>query len=114
MCQTCVWELLCYLPVLRSSIYFYFLQVDVKELPEPVTLQCVQTDGRLFHFAVFQLNTLDLDDVEGKKNIFWMLPRIPLFSSCMYVKGKPLIEGYSPEVFSRLLAFCSNGLQSHL
>jgi large subunit ribosomal protein L37 len=88
--------------------------VDVKDLPEPVTLQCVQTDGRLFHFAVLQLNTLDLDGVEGKKNIFWMLPRIPLFSSCMYVKGKPILEDYSPEVFSRLLAFCSNGLQSHL
>lgn len=88
--------------------------VDVKDLPEPVTLQCVQTDGRLFHFAVLQLNTLDLDGVEGKKNIFWMLPRIPLFSSCMYMKGKPLLEGYNPEVFSRLLAFCSNGLELHL
>jgi large subunit ribosomal protein L37 len=86
----------------------------VKDLPEPITLQCVQTDGRLFHFAVLQLNTLDLDGVEGKKNIFWMLPRIPLFSSCMYVKGKPVLEDYSPEVFNRLLAFFSNGLQLQL
>jgi large subunit ribosomal protein L37 len=88
------------------------LQVNVKDLPEPVTIQCVQTDGKLFHFAVFQLNTLDLNGIDGKKNIFWMLPRIPLFSSCMYVKGKPLLEGYNSEVFSRFLAFCSNGLQS--
>ncbi|XP_021942029.1 39S ribosomal protein L37, mitochondrial isoform X2 [Zootermopsis nevadensis] len=86
--------------------------VNVKDLPEPITVQCVQTDGRLFHFAVFQLNTLDLDGTEGKKNIFWMLPRIPLFTSCMYVKGRPLLEGYNSEVFSRLLAFCSNGLPS--
>lgn len=86
--------------------------VNVKDLPEPITIQCVQTDGRLFHFAVFQLNTLDLNGIDGKKNIFWMLPRIPLFSSCMYVKGKPLLEGYNSEVFSRFLAFCSNGLQS--
>ncbi|PNF38453.1 hypothetical protein B7P43_G04033 [Cryptotermes secundus] len=86
--------------------------VNVKDLPEPITIQCVQTDGRLFHFAVFQLNTLDLNGIDGKKNIFWMLPRIPLFSSCMYVKGKPCVEGYNPEVFCRFLAFCSNGLQS--
>jgi large subunit ribosomal protein L37 len=93
-------------------VYFYCFQVSVKDLPEPVTVQCVQTDGRLFHFAVLQLNTLDLDGTEGKKNIFWMLPRIPLFSSCMYVKGRPLLEGYNSEVFLRLLAFCSNGLPS--
>jgi large subunit ribosomal protein L37 len=84
----------------------------VKDLPEPITIQCVQTDGRLFHFADFQLNTLHLDGIDGKKNIFWMLPRISLFSSCMYVKGKPLLEGYNPEVFCRFLAFCSIGLQS--
>jgi large subunit ribosomal protein L37 len=84
----------------------------VKDLPEPITIQCIQTDGRLFHFAVFQLNTLNLNGIDGKKNIFWMMPRFPLFSSCMYVKGKPLLEGYNPEVFSRFLAFFSNGLQS--
>ncbi|KAJ4435100.1 hypothetical protein ANN_23675, partial [Periplaneta americana] len=83
---------------------------NVKDLPEPVTVQCVQTDGRLFHFAVLQLNTLDLDGTEGKKNIFWTLPRISLFESCMYVKGKPSLEGYNAEVFNRLLAFYSSGL----
>jgi large subunit ribosomal protein L37 len=86
--------------------------VNVKNLPEPITIQCVQTDGRLFHFAVLQLNTLDLDSTEGKKNVFWMLPRIPLFTSCTYVRGRPLLEGYNSEVFSRLLAFYSNGLPS--
>jgi len=86
-------------------------QLDVKELSEPITMQCVQTDGRLFHFAVFQLNTLDLDGTEGVKTIFWMLPRIPLFSSCKYEDGIPSLKDYNDEVFKRLLAFYANGLK---
>ncbi|KAJ9576804.1 hypothetical protein L9F63_006578, partial [Diploptera punctata] len=85
--------------------------LDVKILPEPITLQCVHTDGRLFHFAVLQLNTLDLDGTEGIKNIFWSLPRIALFDSCTYEKGVPTLTGYNDEVFKRLLAFYSNGLK---
>lgn len=84
---------------------------EVKELPDPITIQCIQTDGRLFHFAVLQLNTLDLDGTEGIKNIFWMLPRMPLFSSCTYDNGIPSLKDYNDEVFKRLLAFYSNGLK---
>ncbi|PSN36555.1 hypothetical protein C0J52_09120 [Blattella germanica] len=84
---------------------------DVKDLPEPITLQCVHTDGRLFHFAVFQLNTLDLDGTEGVRNILWTLPRMPLFGECQYEDGKPSLKDYNKEVFQHLLAFYANGLK---
>lgn len=35
--------------------------LDVKELPEPVSVQCIQTDGKQFYFSVYQLNTLDTE-----------------------------------------------------
>lgn len=84
---------------------------NVKKLPEPITLQAVHTDNKKFHFAVLQLNTLDLDETAQEKNIFWMLPQaMDLFSECAYVKGKPTLEDYNPEVFQRILSFYCNGL----
>ncbi|XP_049782096.1 39S ribosomal protein L37, mitochondrial [Schistocerca cancellata] len=83
---------------------------NVKNLPEPVTIQCIQTDGRWFHFLVFQLNTLNLNGKDGVKNIMWNIPRIQLFNSCTYIKGKPTLEGYNPEVFKRLLGFYKHSL----
>lgn len=78
---------------------------DVKDLPEPVAVQCIQTDGNWFHFLVFQLNTLNLDGNDGVKNVMWHIPRIQLFNSCAYIRGKPVLEGYNPEVFRRMLGF---------
>lgn len=83
------------------------MQDDVKDLPKPVTLQCVHTDGKLFHFAMLQLNTLDLSDT-GIKNIWYNIPRIPLFQSCEYKKGVPTVEGYNSDVVKYLLAFYNN------
>ncbi|KAJ1523379.1 hypothetical protein ONE63_001246 [Megalurothrips usitatus] len=84
---------------------------NVKQLPEPITIQAVHTDNRRFHFAVLQLNTLDLDATAQEKNIVWMLPQaIDLFSECGYVKGRPVLEEYNPEVFQRILSFYCNGL----
>lgn len=80
------------------------LQEDVKELPTPVTVQCVQTDGKFFQFGVLQINTLNLED--GKvKNIWYQTENLPLFEVCMYDTGKPVLKGYNDNVVKNLVTF---------
>lgn len=81
---------------------------DVGDLPESVTIQCVNSDGKMFHFSVFQLNTLVLNDTAGKKNYWWSKPRMQLYEKAQYENGKPTFEGYNPEVFRTMLAFYKN------
>lgn len=77
-------------------------------LQKPVVVQCVQTDGRVFHFGVFQLNTLNLSSNSNLKNYWFHRPSVELFSECAYVTGKPHIEGYNSEAFRILNAFYNN------
>lgn len=91
--------------IIALLIYFLF-QPTVKELPEPITIQTIHTDGQMFAFNILQLNTLSR---EGNiHNIFWSMPIIQLFSHCEYIKGKPVLQDYNPEVFRRILAFYNN------
>ncbi|XP_044744940.1 39S ribosomal protein L37, mitochondrial [Coccinella septempunctata] len=77
---------------------------DVGDLPSPVTVQSVQTDGRLFQFGVLQMNTLNLEDGE-KKNIWYQTEQLPLFQVCKYDAGKPVLKGYNDEVVKNLISF---------
>ena len=79
---------------------------DVKgELPSPVTVNFVTTDGARFHFGVFQLNTLDLDNPEGAKNIYWCDQKADrLYDTCQYVSAIPTLEGYNADVFKKFAA----------
>lgn len=43
-----------------------------KVLEQPVVVQSVGTDGRVFQFLVLQLNTTDLASEEGVKNLVWV------------------------------------------
>lgn len=81
---------------------------NVKLLPKPLTVQCVQTDGRWFHFGVLQLNTLDLEETTGVKNIWFQTHKDYLFTTCSYVMGRPTLEGYNNEVIKKLFAFYEN------
>lgn len=81
---------------------------SVEELPEPLTVQCVQLDGQKFHFSVFQLNTLNIEGKEGKMNYWWSAPQINLFERAGYENARPVFEGYNPEVFKTMLAFYKN------
>ncbi|XP_057661478.1 39S ribosomal protein L37, mitochondrial [Diorhabda carinulata] len=74
---------------------------DVKILKNPVTLQCVQTDGHFFHFGVLQLNTLDLEN-ESVKNIWYQTPMQYMFETCSYKFGKPTLEGYNNQIVRQL------------
>ncbi|XP_012525067.1 39S ribosomal protein L37, mitochondrial [Monomorium pharaonis] len=82
--------------------------LSVKELPEPVTVQCIQSDGKNYYFFVFQLNSLDANDI-NMKNFWCALPPLTLYEKAEYDNGRPVVEGYNPEVFRRILAFYRNG-----
>ncbi|XP_015121867.1 39S ribosomal protein L37, mitochondrial isoform X2 [Diachasma alloeum] len=81
---------------------------SVEDLPEPLAVQCVHVDGQNFHFSVFQLNTLNIEEKEGKMNYWWCSPQISLFEQAKYENARPVLEGYNPDVFKRLLAFYKN------
>lgn len=74
------------------------------ELPEPIAVQFVKTNGFRTTFSAFQLNTLDLSNDEGVKNVFWHAPRQDFFTQCEYKDALPTLQGYNPEVFNTLLA----------
>lgn len=87
---------------------------DVKELPEPISVQCVHSNGETFHFVAFQLNTLDMADNNGIKNIAWVDPDHKLFNKIIPRRAmlrNTLYEDYDPNVFQKLLAMYVNGVQ---
>jgi large subunit ribosomal protein L37 len=84
---------------------------DVKELPEPITLQCVHTNSQWFHFSIFQLNSLAGPEENGMKNIYWQTPLLNLYKNCVFDEGVPVLEDYNPEVFKHFLSFYMNGTE---
>ncbi|XP_050354296.1 39S ribosomal protein L37, mitochondrial [Nymphalis io] len=78
---------------------------DVKDLPDPIHLNCIQTDGQRFHFGVLQLNTLNLDGTEGTKNIWYCKNDLKLYDSCRYLSAIPVLENYNPKVYGYINAF---------
>uniref|UniRef100_A0A182QBX1 Large ribosomal subunit protein mL37 n=1 Tax=Anopheles farauti TaxID=69004 RepID=A0A182QBX1_9DIPT len=80
---------------------------EVKALPNPVTVQAVQTDSKTFHFSVYQLNTLDLSSTT-ERNMWFRKAPFDLYSQCGYVIGKPTLEDYNKDVLRHLAVFYSN------
>ena len=80
------------------------LALRAESLPKPVTVNVISTDGRKFHFGIFQLNTLDLNGTDGIKNVFWHQPELDeLYEFCGYEKAVPTLRGYNPEAFDKLM-----------
>ncbi|XP_076018503.1 large ribosomal subunit protein mL37 [Genypterus blacodes] len=86
-------------------------------LDHPITVQAVGTNGRVFNFALFQLNTTDLSGDEGVKNQVWVDEDADLYE---FAKVRPFIKrkevrvpaglsGYNPETFSKFLALYLHG-----
>lgn len=86
-------------------------------LDKPITVQAVGTNGRIFQFLVFQLNTTDLSGDDGIKNQVWLDGDNELYD---FAKVRPLIKkkqvkvpaglsGYKPEIFSKFLALYLHG-----
>lgn len=80
----------------------------VEHLPKPIVVQSIQTDGKTFHFGVFQLNTLQLNGNDGTKNYWFHLPNVDLFTECGYKVGRPILDGYNKDCFRYFKAFYSN------
>ncbi|CAH2094628.1 unnamed protein product [Euphydryas editha] len=78
---------------------------DVKDLPEPIHLNCIQTDGQRFHFGVLELKTLNLDGTEGTKNVWYCKNDLKMYDSCRYLSGMPVLENYNPKVYDYINAF---------
>lgn len=49
----------------------HFSQNTAEVLEQPIVVQSVGTDGRVFQFLVLQLNTTDLASSDGIKNLVW-------------------------------------------
>ncbi|XP_045776211.1 39S ribosomal protein L37, mitochondrial [Maniola jurtina] len=78
---------------------------DVKDLPEPIHINCIQTDGQRFHFGVFELNTLNVDGTDGTKNVWYCKNDVKLYDSSRYLSGMPVLENYNPNVYGYINAF---------
>ncbi|XP_030382460.1 39S ribosomal protein L37, mitochondrial isoform X2 [Scaptodrosophila lebanonensis] len=75
-------------------------------LQTPVVVQSVQTDGRTFHFGIFQLNTFDISS--NVQNYWFHRNCFDLFLECGMKAGRPYLEGYNREIFCILNSFYHN------
>jgi len=80
------------------------------DLPEPVTINIINTDGQRYQVGTFQLNSMDLDSVN---NVFWMHPEpLELFEFCGYSDGQVALSGLDLNTYSYLLALMLDGVQA--
>ncbi|KAM3956560.1 mitochondrial ribosomal protein L37 [Aphomia sociella] len=78
---------------------------DVKDLPEPLYINCIQTDGQKYHFGILQLNTLNVDGKDGTTNVWYCKNNMKLYDSSRYFSGIPVLENYNPKVYGYINAF---------
>ncbi|KAJ0173629.1 hypothetical protein K1T71_010778 [Dendrolimus kikuchii] len=78
---------------------------DVKDLPDPIYVNCIQTDGQKYHFGVLELNTLNVDGNEGTKNVWYCKNDLKLYDSSRYYEGIPVLENYNHSVYGYVNAF---------
>ncbi|XP_003793159.1 39S ribosomal protein L37, mitochondrial [Otolemur garnettii] len=90
---------------------------EPKVLEQPVVVQGVGTDGRVFQFLMLQLNTTDLASHEGVKNLVWVDSDQLLYKHfwCRpVIKKKVVVEpvgpvDFQPETFKKFLALYLHG-----
>lgn len=83
------------------------------DLEEPITVQIVHNNIHHYHLGIFQLNTLNLTPSSSsetpRRNLFWTQGWDTLFDSCTFKAGRPVLEGYNPQVFGLLRALHAQG-----
>ncbi|XP_053549962.1 39S ribosomal protein L37, mitochondrial [Bombina bombina] len=90
---------------------------EAKDLPHPIVVQSIATDGQLFQFCVFQLNTLDTNSDDGIKNLVWMDSDQPLYDTALCapkVRRKVVlvpadVSGFQPSTFRKFWAMYLHG-----
>ena len=96
-------------------LWWCLFKWDTKVLPEPISTQCIMTDGDRFHFSCFQLNTLNFETSDGVKNLVWFdEEERPLFNRV--VPKRAMLRNtryldYDADVFRQIVAFYVNGLR---
>ncbi|XP_054993695.1 39S ribosomal protein L37, mitochondrial [Sorex araneus] len=93
---------------------------EARVLEQPVVVQSVGTDGRVFQFLVLQLNTTDLASEEGVKNLVWLDSDQLLYKHfwCRpVIRKKVVVEpvgpvDFQPETFRKFLALYLHGAVS--
>jgi len=82
---------------------------SVTELPSPVRLNIISTDGANYSLGVLQVHSLDLS--AEQKNTFWYHPEpLKLFDFCGYRDGEVKMEGFNVETFNWLSTLLTEGL----
>uniref|UniRef100_A0A915L884 Large ribosomal subunit protein mL37 n=1 Tax=Romanomermis culicivorax TaxID=13658 RepID=A0A915L884_ROMCU len=77
-------------------------------LPQPIVTQCIQLCGGTFDFVVMQLNTLDMSNDDGVKNIVWIDKNNKLFQTVPFYETLKEVKEYNPEVVRKFLALTLN------
>ncbi|XP_031566388.1 39S ribosomal protein L37, mitochondrial-like [Actinia tenebrosa] len=87
-----------------------------KILKEPLTAQCVVSDGYKLSFIIYQLNTLDFSSDEGVKNIAWVLPGMKMYEKALLEEVIPesgqyetKVEGFNRDCFEIFTNLITNG-----
>lgn len=87
------------------------MQSDIKDLPEPITSQCVRTNGNIFHFFTYQLNSLTMDT--KKKNIAFVDSNQSLYERTEPKRAmlrNTTYLNYNPDVVRKFIAYYLNGI----
>ncbi|XP_068732869.1 large ribosomal subunit protein mL37-like [Montipora capricornis] len=91
-------------------------------LEKPLTTQCIATDGIRLSFLCYQLNTLDLENDDGIKNMVWITPGVfmyvkPLINEIPGTKKKDPptydveLQGFDDNCFETFVKMIINGCQ---
>lgn len=87
--------------------FVIFRQWEVSDLPQPISTQCLLTDGHNFTLSFFQLNTLRMDSDDGIKNMAWFDSDNKLFNKIVPKRAmlrNTKYEDYDPQVFKKVAA----------
>lgn len=79
------------------------------ELPKPICVNVISTNGVRWEMATFQLNTLDLGS-DVKNLFFHHSDSLRLMDFCGYREARPSLEGVKLETFKHLHALVTDGI----
>jgi len=84
---------------------------EMTDLKQPITINAISTNGKLFTFSRFQLNSLDLES--GEPNIFQFDPQTyQLFDFAGYQEGRAEIEGVNMDTYNLIISLMLQGHQN--
>ncbi|KAK3755167.1 hypothetical protein QZH41_010690, partial [Actinostola sp. cb2023] len=82
-------------------------------LKQPLSAQCVISDGFRLSFIFFQLNTLEFCSDEGTKNMAWILPGVQMYSKAWLENAvcEAKVEDFNEDCFELFTKMMVNGVE---